>query len=65
MKWRKKVNLDFKAEGPNQILVVTKVGTKEEEEKKEAERKEKEQLEMKDAIGLSALLKKISNSVCI
>ncbi|XP_051173834.1 poly(A)-specific ribonuclease PARN-like isoform X2 [Leptopilina boulardi] len=62
MKWRKKVNLDFKAEGPNQILVVTKVGTKEEEEKKEAERKEKEQLEMKDAIGLSALLKKISNS---
>ncbi|XP_043472399.1 poly(A)-specific ribonuclease PARN-like isoform X1 [Leptopilina heterotoma] len=61
-KWPKKLHLDFKAEGLNQILEVTKVGTKEEEEKKVLEQKEKERLEMKEAIGLSALLKKISSS---
>ncbi|XP_011497836.1 PREDICTED: poly(A)-specific ribonuclease PARN-like [Ceratosolen solmsi marchali] len=46
----------------NQCIVVYKIGTKEEEEQREIERREKQKLEVQEAVGLSALLKKIANS---
>ncbi|XP_033215427.1 poly(A)-specific ribonuclease PARN-like isoform X2 [Belonocnema kinseyi] len=61
-RWPKKVNLEFKSDGPGQTIVITKTGTKEEEEKKEAEKREKEKQELEEAVGLSALLRKIANS---
>ena len=64
-RWPKKVNLDFKSDGLGQTILVTKTGTKEEEEKKEVERREKENQELEEAVGLSVLLRKIANSVCI
>ena len=44
-------------------MVAYKVGSKEEEEQKETERREKEKNEVQEAVGLSALLRKIADSV--
>lgn len=63
LRWPNKVRLETRNENGGQHIVVCKVGTKEEEEQKEAERKEKEKLEFQEAVGLSALLRKIADSV--
>ncbi|XP_046483955.1 poly(A)-specific ribonuclease PARN isoform X2 [Neodiprion pinetum] len=62
MRWPNKLRLEGKTDSSGQWLVVQKMGSKEEEEKKEVERKEKEQNDIKQAVGLSALLRKISDS---
>lgn len=63
LRWPNKVRLETRNENGNQHIVVCKLGTKEEEEKKEAERREKEKLEVQEAVGLSILLRKIVDSV--
>lgn len=62
-RWPGKIKMESKIDGAQQALVVYKVGSKEEEEKKEAERREKENMEIKEAVGLTALLRKIADSV--
>lgn len=62
VRWPSKVRVETKNENGNQSLFVCKMGTQEEEEKLEAEKREKEKLELKEAVGLSALLQKIANS---
>ncbi|XP_015110042.1 poly(A)-specific ribonuclease PARN [Diachasma alloeum] len=61
-RWPKKIRLESRVEGGSQNLMVYKMGSKEEEEKKQKERQEKERMEMKEAVGLSALLRKIADS---
>ncbi|XP_012258948.2 poly(A)-specific ribonuclease PARN-like [Athalia rosae] len=62
MRWPNQLRLEGKTDSGGQCLVVQRMGTKEEEEKKEAERREKEKIEMQEAVGLSALLRKIADS---
>lgn len=59
------MRIESKIENTWQCLLVQRAGTKEEEEERENERREKEKLEIKQAIGLSSLLKKIVESVSI
>ncbi|XP_014206531.1 poly(A)-specific ribonuclease PARN isoform X2 [Copidosoma floridanum] len=59
IRWPNKIKLQGKNENGNAYLVAYKVGTDDEEKVREAERKEKENLQVQEAIGLSALLKKI------
>ncbi|XP_063979026.1 poly(A)-specific ribonuclease PARN-like isoform X2 [Diachasmimorpha longicaudata] len=61
-RWPKKIRLESRVEGGSQNLVVYRMGSKEEEEKKEKERQKKERMEIKEAVGLSALLRKIADS---
>lgn len=65
MRWPNKLRLEGRSDSNGQCLVVQRTGSKEEEEKKEAERREKEQNEVKQAVGLSALLKKIADAVSL
>lgn len=65
IRWPNKVRIESKIENTWQCLLVQRAGTKEEEEERENERREKEKLEIKQAIGLSSLLKKIVESVSI
>ncbi|XP_015595875.2 poly(A)-specific ribonuclease PARN isoform X1 [Cephus cinctus] len=62
MRWPNKIRLESKTEGGGQCLVVQKIGTKEEEKQREVERREKEKSEVQEAVGLSALLRKIADS---
>ncbi|XP_034937449.1 poly(A)-specific ribonuclease PARN-like isoform X3 [Chelonus insularis] len=62
LRWPGKIRLEGKVDGTTQALMVYKMGSREEELKKEAERREKEQEELKEAVGLSALLRKIADS---
>lgn len=64
-RWPTKIRVESKCDGANQAMIAYKVGTKEEEKKKEAVRREKEKMEMKDAVGLTALLRKIADSVSL
>lgn len=64
-RWPNKVRIETKIENTWQCLLVQRAGTKEEEEGKDNEKREKEKLEVKQAVGLSSLLKKIVESVSI
>lgn len=57
------MRVESKIENTWHCLSIQKAGTKEEEDKKENQKREKEKLEMKQAIGLSSLLRKIAESV--
>lgn len=59
------MRVESKVENTWNYLLVQKVGTKEQEKKKEDERREKEKLEFEQAVGISNILKKIINSVSI
>ncbi|XP_070530991.1 poly(A)-specific ribonuclease PARN isoform X2 [Cardiocondyla obscurior] len=62
IRWFNKLRIESKIENTWNCLSVQKIGTKEEEEEKEKEKREKEKLELKQAVGLSNLLKKIVES---
>ncbi|XP_024881595.1 poly(A)-specific ribonuclease PARN-like [Temnothorax curvispinosus] len=62
VRWPNKVKVESKIENTWNCLLVQRVGTKEEEEERENEKREKEKLEIKQAVGLSNLLKKIVES---
>jgi poly(A)-specific ribonuclease len=47
----------------NRVLVVTRAGSVEERKKKEQEKKDKELQDLEDAVGFTAVLRKISESV--
>ena len=63
LRWPEVIRLEGKNENGNQYLVAYKTGTREEEDQKAAERREKEKQDVQQAVGLSALLRKISESV--
>lgn len=62
-RWQDKVRIESRNDNGNQLLIVTRIGSKEEEEQLEAEKKEKEKLEVQRAVGITALLNKIVDSV--
>ncbi|XP_018310858.1 poly(A)-specific ribonuclease PARN isoform X2 [Mycetomoellerius zeteki] len=62
IRWPNKVIVESKMENGWQCLLVQRAGTKEEEEERENQKQEKEKLEVKQAVGLSNLLKKIVES---
>ncbi|XP_011867552.1 PREDICTED: poly(A)-specific ribonuclease PARN-like isoform X3 [Vollenhovia emeryi] len=62
LRWPKKVRVESKIENTWHCLVVQRVGTKEQEEERENERREQEKMEIKEAVGLSNLMKKIVES---
>lgn len=62
-RWPNKLRLKERLSASYQPLVVQRIGSKKEEARKEAERREKEQNDVKQAVGLSALMKKIADSV--
>ncbi|XP_072749603.1 poly(A)-specific ribonuclease PARN isoform X2 [Anoplolepis gracilipes] len=62
IRWPNKVRVESKVENTWLCLSIQKAGTKEEEEQKENQRREREKLEIKQAVGLSNLLKKIVES---
>lgn len=64
VRWPNKLRVESKSDCSGPSLVVQRSGTKEEEEQKEVERREREKLEIKQAVGLSLLLRKIADSVC-
>jgi len=64
-RWPNKVRVESKVENTWHCLLVQKAGSKEEEEEKENQRREKEKLEIRRAVGLSTLLKKIVESVSV
>lgn len=59
------MRIENKVENTWHCLLVQKAGSKEEEEKKESQMREREKLEIKQAVGLSSLLKKIVESVSV
>lgn len=59
------MRVESKIENTWQCLSIQRAGTKEEEEEREVEKRNKEKLEIKHAVGLSNLLKKIVESVSI
>ncbi|KAG5319117.1 PARN ribonuclease, partial [Acromyrmex heyeri] len=63
IRWPNKIIVENKMENGWQCLLVRRAGTKEEEEERENQKQEKEKLEVKEAVGLSNLLKKIVESV--
>jgi poly(A)-specific ribonuclease len=65
IRWPNKVRIESKIEETYYCLSVQKVGTNEEEEKKDNQRYTKEELEIKQAVGFSIVLKKIVESVSI
>lgn len=65
IRWPNEVRLESRNDNGNQYIIAHKMGTKEEEELIEAEKREKERLEVQQAVGLSALLRKIADSVSI
>ncbi|XP_053595175.1 poly(A)-specific ribonuclease PARN isoform X1 [Microplitis demolitor] len=62
LRWPNKIRVEGKVDGTTQGLVVYKMGSKDEEKKKENERREKEKDELQEAVGLSLLLRKIADS---
>ncbi|KYN27188.1 Poly(A)-specific ribonuclease PARN [Trachymyrmex cornetzi] len=62
IRWPNKIIVENKMENGWQCLLVQRVGTKQEEEERENQKREKEKLEVKQAVGLSNLLKKIVES---
>lgn len=64
-RWYDKVRIESKHDNNNHVLVVTRLGSKEEEQQLENEKLEKEKQEVQRAVGLTALLNKIVDSVSI
>lgn len=62
IRWPHKVRMESKIDGALQGLVIFKLGSKDEEEKKETSRREKENIAIKEAVGLTALFRKIADS---
>ncbi|XP_076228203.1 poly(A)-specific ribonuclease PARN isoform X3 [Nomia melanderi] len=62
LRWPNVLRVESRSDCAGQCLVVQKSGTKQEEEQKEVERREREKLEIKEAAGLSTLLRKIADS---
>lgn len=65
IRWPDEVRVESKIENTWHCLSIQRAGTKEEEEKKDIEKHDKEKSEIKEAIGLSSLFKKIVESVSI
>ncbi|XP_058798112.1 poly(A)-specific ribonuclease PARN-like isoform X2 [Phymastichus coffea] len=62
-RWPDKIRLETKTDtGSMPHIIAYKLGNKEDEEQKEADRREKEKLDVQEAVGLSALLRKIADS---
>ncbi|XP_012289012.1 poly(A)-specific ribonuclease PARN isoform X2 [Orussus abietinus] len=61
LRWPGIIKVDAKSDVSNKF-VIKKMGTIDEEEQKESERKEQDELELKQASGLSTLVEKISKS---
>nr|XP_033321022.1 poly(A)-specific ribonuclease PARN-like isoform X2 [Megalopta genalis] len=62
VRWPNKLRVESKIDYLGHSLVVQRSGTKKEEEQKDAERREREKMEIKEAVGLSSLLRKIADS---
>jgi len=65
IRWPKKVRIETKVEQTYHCLSIQKVGTNEEEKEKDNQKYAKEELEIKQAVGFSIVLKKIVKSVSI
>lgn len=64
-RWHDKVRLESRNDNGNHVLIVTRLGSREEEDQLESEKLEKEKEEVQRAVGLSALLYKIVDSVSV
>lgn len=62
-RWPHKLRIETMGDGVLRNMSVHKLKTLDEEERKIAEQNEKEREELRQAVGLGALLKKISESV--
>ncbi|KAK9309234.1 hypothetical protein QLX08_000987 [Tetragonisca angustula] len=62
LRWPNKLRIESKLENFACSLVIQRSGTKEEEEQKDVEKREKERTEIQQAVGLSMLMRKISDS---
>ncbi|CAD1472657.1 unnamed protein product, partial [Heterotrigona itama] len=62
LRWPNKLRIESKLENFACSLVIQRSGTKEEEEQRDVEKREKERIEIQQAVGLSMLMRKISNS---
>lgn len=65
LRWPNKLKVESKMNNFGCILVVQRLGTKEEEEQREIEKREREKTEIQQAVGLSILMRKIADSVCL
>lgn len=63
VRWPNILRVESRSDFSGQCLVVQKSGSKQKKEQKEADRRKKEKLEIKEAVGLSTLLRKIADSV--
>lgn len=63
VRWPNKLKVESKMDNFGCILVIQRLGTKEDEERKEVEKKEREKTEVQQAVGLSLLMRKIADSV--
>ncbi|XP_076653140.1 poly(A)-specific ribonuclease PARN isoform X2 [Halictus rubicundus] len=62
VRWPNKLRVENRMGCLGHSLVIQRSGGKKEEEQKEVERREREKLEIKEAVGLSTLMKKIADS---
>lgn len=62
VRWPNKLKVESKLDNFVCNLVVQRLGSKEEEERKESEKKERERMEVQQAVGLSILMRKIADS---
>lgn len=62
VRWPNKLKVESKNDTFGCSLVIQRLGNKEEEEQKEVEKREKEKMEVKQAVGLSILMRKIADS---
>ncbi|XP_076298678.1 poly(A)-specific ribonuclease PARN isoform X2 [Lasioglossum baleicum] len=62
VRWPNKLRVENRMGCLGHSLLIQRSGTKKEEEQKEVERRDTEKLEIKEAVGLSALMKKIADS---
>lgn len=63
LRWPNKLRIESKMENFGCNLIVQRLGTKEKEEQREIEKREREREEIQHAVGLSILMRKISDSV--
>lgn len=63
LRWPNKLTVESKSDCFGHSLIVQRISSTEEEEQKETDRREREIAEIKQAVGLSVLLRKIAESV--
>lgn len=63
IRWPNKLKVESRMDNFGCSLAIQRLGTKEEEEQKDTLKREKEKLEIKQAVGLSLLMRKIADSV--